>query len=272
MSIAVPNNNSTKSNHFLSRFFSNNFRTVENEPMWVLDCKTGSVSNRKTSENKLFAKRNAWAQSLEDAFGAVENQVSQLIASLLNAPYNVFQENIKIDTLSEKYNIMFNYTMQTLMMQLSNTNNLTDEYDLTMIETALKMTTEKSIFNHYKHPFLIRYNYHLYVNEPLVLIDNAVSIYIAPSIDSSSTKNSVCWFMPISPYFLAFAGLLHQLRFFLRYFPSPHKVNLYRILSEDKKCLVASQNKDYIKWISTEYKYFSFNDKGTQIKTQRVFE
>jgi len=206
--------NITKNNHFLSRFFTNNFRIIENEPMWVLDCKTGNVSNRKTSENKLFAKRNAWTQSLEDAFGAVENQVSQLISSLLNAPYNVFQENIKIDTLSEKYNIMFNYTMQTIMMQISNVNHQMDAYNLSMIKNALEITTEKGIFNNYKHPFLVRYNHQRYASEPLVLIDNAVSIYISPLYHNSSPENAVCWFMPISPHFLAFAGSLYQLEFF----------------------------------------------------------
>lgn len=259
--------NPTIRNHYLSRFFSNNFRVIKGNPLWLLDCKTGMVTNRKTREDFLFMKERAWSQSLEDAFGQkLENRINPLINSLLHFPYNVVTKNFCIESLDKKYNKLLNYCLQTVMLQLSNRNNEQIEIkDETMIENFFEY--DINLIN--ENAYLIRFNHLIFANMPLVLLDNAVSMYLSPAV-STDLEYSCCYFMPISPYNIVFFGTSDQLRFFVSSNQNPHKINIYRILLEDKKCLVASQNKDYLKWLSTEYVHYQLNNQITP-KTTREF-
>jgi len=215
-------------------------------------------------------KRNAWRQSLESAFGKnIENQIKPMIDSILNAPYNTFAEDVCVDVLSKKYNTIFNYVLQVSMLQLSNTNRKIDSKIIDTFELMLESVGEANIIS-LEHLFLVRFNHQKFANRPLVLIDNAISIFV-PS-ERHSLKYSLCMIMPISPCFMIFAGSSSQLRHFLNLYSTPHTINLYRILCEEKRCLVASQNESYIKWLSSEYMHYKFGKTGATPQTLRTFE
>lgn len=251
--------NQTENNHYLSRFFSNNFRVTKGNPLWLLDCATGTVTSRKTNEKHLFMKKEAWGQSLEDAFNhKLENDIKPLLDSILAAPYKPLpaNANIGVEVLSERYNRIFSYTLQTIMLQMSNRDEhdkkISDEAKVErFLEIPFKPTCE--------HPYLIRYNRTAFKDLPLVLIDNAASIFATPPVESSlgEAEYSICHIMPISPYYLIFWGTLMQLEFFINSKPNPHTVNLYRILSEEKQCQATSQNKKYLRWLAKEYPHYA---------------
>jgi hypothetical protein len=258
----------------VSRFFSNNFRVIKGEPMWLLDCNNGKVTNRKTREDFLFMKPNAWDQSLEKSFGQkIENNIKPLIDSLLYAPYSIVTKNMNVESLDKKYNKLFSYVMQTTMLQLSNRNRNKNENHLQINdENMVEKFFEAEISTPYDYSFLIRFNHQMFENAPLVLIDNVMSIHVAPPNAGADLEYSCCFFMAISPYDLIFFGSPVQLDFFITSKQNPHIINIYRILLEDKKCLVASQDENYLKYLSTEYNHYQFNTtNGITPKSQRFF-
>jgi len=258
----------TKRNHYLSRFFSNNFRTEKGKPMWLLDCTNGKVTNRGTGEDSLFMKRRIWEQSLEDLFEQkIENNTKQLVDSVLNLPLNTVAGSFTVDRLAEKYSMLYTYQMQSIMLQLSNRDKAQSQVN---DEHAVARVLHSNMVPPCNHPFLIRFNHVLFADKPLVLIDNAVSAYVTPPLNSNSA-GSICFFMPISPYSLIFFGSSVQLECFLFSKRYPHAINIYRILQEDKQCLVASQNETYIRWLATKCKYKSFSSKAVVPKSNRNF-
>ena len=238
--------------------------------MWLLDCNSGKVTDRGGGEDSLFMKRRAWNQSLEDSFEQkVENDTKLLIDSILNLPLNTVMGHVTVDCLNKKYNMLYNYQMQTVMLQLSNRDRAQSKVqDEQIVETFLEANLPSSPC---EHPFLVRFNHLLFANKPLVLVDNAISIFVTPPL-SPNSGGSICFFMPISPYYLIFFGSLAQLEVFLFLKQDPHTINKYRIQQEEEKCLVASQNETYIKWLATEYKHGQPNPKNrVTSKSQRNF-
>jgi len=172
-----------------------------------------------------------------------------------------------VSSLDKKYNEVLNYVFQTLLLQMANS----DQADIgSNDELVIGASFEKGIrFQHECH--LVRFYRQILSGRPFVLIDNAVSIFSTPPI-GDDTEYSISHIMPISPYFLLFWGSRRQLAFFLSSKQNPHAINIYRVLVEDKKCSVASQNEQYIKWFAKEYPYYQFDPfSGAIPKTRREF-
>lgn len=254
----------TNVNHYVSRALARNFR-IKSAPMWILDCKNGTVSNKNTSENNLFMKRNGWSQSLEDSFSLVENEVMPLIKEILFMPRNTFSSNIFLDRLDNKYNVIQKYINQSLLFQIANTTNKISK------ERELRLSQALSFdFTPIGNPYIIIWNHVIFQNYPLILSDNAISYALMPSINNS--QFSSYFFLPISPYHLLLFGDAAQAEYFANKNICPHNINLYKVLIESKSCKVASSNKKYLDYFAKEYKHYSVSENSIQVKSNRSLE
>ena len=200
-------------------------------------------------------------------FWEVENKIKPLIDSILRTPYSQVSGNLCVNRIDSKYNAIFGYLLQTIMLQMAHRDKTNVKFtDELMVVESLKMGVD-----YHEGLYLVRFNHLVFADMPLILMDNAATVYITPPINSN-TDYSVCYIMPISPYYLLVWGSRMQVDFFLYSKRHPHIININRILTEDKKCLVASQNEKYLRWLAKEYPYYQFDSlSGAIPKTQREF-
>ncbi len=250
----------TKNNHYLSRFMANNFRTEKGKPLYTLNCMTGIVSNRNTSEDKLFAKKHLWSQEIEDAFDKMENHTASLIKEVLGMPFNVPSITGSMHSLNSRYKEIAVYLHQTQLLQISNRDTPLSFQEESSILNALNI---EDVPNNIGDVRLITYHPVIVKDKPLIVFDNAFSVFLCPPHPQEKNAGSAAFFMPISESKLLFWGNNWQLYNFASKYPFPHKLNLYKILLENKECLCASQNKQYLDYLSKEYKFFQFKQTGS---------
>jgi hypothetical protein len=251
----------TKVNHYVSRALARNFREKET-PLWTLNCINGIISNKNTSENNLFMKRNAWSQPLENAFSLIENETMPLIKEILFMPRNTFSTRVFIDRLDNKYNNIQKYIFQSIMFQRANSPKSI------LPESEMRLSDSLSFnFTPIGNPYIIMYNHLIFNDQPLILPDNTFSFATMPTQDKLGYSSY--FFLPISPYSLLLFGNYEQAMLFAHKNISPHSVNLYKALIESKSCKFASSNKKYLSWFANEYKHYSFSKKSIQIKSSR---
>ena len=248
-------NKSTKNNHYVSIGFAKNFRTQKSD-MWKLDCISGHITNRSTSAERLFAGRKLWSQDLEDAYNTLENQVIPLIDEILLLPFKpVASSNaVEIEVLPDKYKKVLDYILQTTILQRANTpksKEVDEEIHSKFFSSELVLPAEKI--------YLIRYNQIAFKKTPLVLIDNCVSAVPTPKVNNTPLEYSLAFIIPISPFNCLFFGNRKQLDFFAPKHINPHNLNIYRILQENKQCQIASQNKQYLEILKSEYQHHNLS-------------
>jgi len=243
-----------KNNHYVTRAFSENFRSIPGKPFYVLDCKTGSIQCKGLKT--LFMKRHAWGDELERLFGDLENEVMPAIKRILGMPFPSFTEHVNVNYLQNKdCTTISRYFQQILMMQIAYTPTI-----CTNEEMLVKKCLENDSMKFGCSAVYIRYNPRTFVDTPLALFDSIASFYLAPVLDgkqpSTTLKFKLCLVIPISDYCMLFYGNTAFVNLFLVRFCNPHTFNLYRIVQENKECNLASQNGDYVKFLSTEYRYY----------------
>ncbi|MCL2364522.1 MAG: hypothetical protein FWC71_07665 [Defluviitaleaceae bacterium] len=264
----MKNKPNVKNNHFLSAFFSDNFRN-DAKQMWLLDCNTGKVDTRNTGRANLFAKRRAWDQDIEDAFNNIENKFNPKINQLLNLPLATFHEYWHFDLLPKSYDDLFTYMFaQTMMLQLSNEQKSIQNTNKKTV--GVKTMLEGMLHSGINVPgngiIIIRFNPKIYAECPLVLIDNITSTFVLPH----QGKPVFAFITVISPYTLLFAGTREQFDAFFQFYPTTHMINVKRILQEDKKCYVVSCHEQYIKFLQTEIKYKIETPNAISVRSART--
>ncbi len=251
--------------HYLSRCIIRNFVTKSNNTFFEYDCVSGKLSPKNL--NKLFAGYRLWSEKFEETLGReFENKLAPVLKKYANCSiktnYTIGLKSIEIPQFSgfqindeNDHKILSKIIFQQVLL-CQRDNNLEEEKISRFFENeSLKI----------QYPVLFEIARAIY-HPPLILVDGMVFTFLAPDKNISKIGH-VCFMCPISTNRFIVWGNQDDCDFFAKKYSNINYLNLCMIEQQDKQCKIASQDKDYIIWLSSHIRLFN---SGENIKIKAI--
>jgi len=263
----------SKNNHYLSQCISRNFIQNGSKTFWQYDCSAGDTMKPKNIA-KLFSRRRIWGQNLENTINKyMENQIAPVLKYLSECPVERMRipgpsgfveaqfNGMYID--NEEYStVLSKLFLQLILVQRSNEGQSDSEIEEKL---AQMFCIDGKIV---KMPlFLLEIN-PLMIAPPLVLTDGMLFLFAAPTKQKKSI-GQINFAFPISPKRLLIWGTPDEIDFFAAKYTDIHRLNLYRIEQLSKKCIIASQDKEYLEMLISTIPHFNSGENSISITACR---
>ncbi len=236
--------------HYLAKCMIKNFIQRNSEPFWQYDCsKGGPIKPRNIAT--LFAKQRIWGQEFENSIGRhMENRIAPILKRLAECSIERIRIPGPIGFVEPQFNgihidskedcaMLSKLMLQFVLLQRSNEGQPDSEiekaltpffrYDNVIMEIPLFLMEINPLMN----------------AVPLILTDGMTFVFVIPTIKNNALVQ-VRFAFPINPQRLLIWGTPPDIEFFAAKYANIHFLNLCRIQQLDKKCTIASQNKEYL--------------------------
>ena len=244
--------------HYLSQCYIKNFAKVGHETFFEYDCVSKTFQTRNIK--KLFAGYRYWSDTFEVGLSIkYENELANILKKLANYPIKrqVFISRdkliipeflcVQIVDESDRRSISKLLLQQILIQQKSSDSSdkiPEDQLEAIFFSEGIDLGC----------PVLFEITQESNM-PPLLLIDSIFFSFIAPSMDKEKLGN-LCFVCPISSNRLVIWGNDEDCNFFARKYADINYLNLCRIEQQEKKCRIASQNNEYLVWLSNRIHQF----------------
>lgn len=265
----------TKRNHYLSQCISKNFITEGNKMFWQYDC-SGKKQIVAKNITRLYSELRIWNQELEDCLShSWENELAEDLKYLVNKKmqrvmipgregFVVPQFHIEPITDVNMEKRLSKLIFQTILLQRKNAK----EKDI-QIEKNIKEFYERD-FSMKLPVSLVEINPIVPYYPPLILVDGMLFIYYIPHANKKNgTSGHIAFMFPISTKRMLIWGNREALDYFCQEYQNIHYLNLCRIEQQNKKCKIATQNKQYMEILVPQIDGFYSKAGHVQIKIQR---
>jgi len=248
--------------HYLSRCIIKNFQENDNGTFYEYDCLRGTFQTRNIS--KLFAGYHYWSDRFETILGTkYENELALVLTKYAHCPIEYEYTLGKERLVCPQYNgmqihdenerkILSKLLFQQILTQQK--NSLPDEKAPEDVLEAF--FSSEGLELQYPVIFEIARGFNM---PPLILVDGIVFIFIAPCKEKDKLGH-VCFMCPISSNRLIIWGDKADCDFFAMKYRDINYLNLCMIERQSKECRIASQNKEYIIWLSKRIQKFDSHE------------
>lgn len=253
----------TTRQHYLSRCVIKNFQENESGTFFEYDCLTETMQARNI--NKLFAGYRYWSKNIETVLSEkYENDLALVLRKYASCPieysYTIGKDSIicpqfngfQIHDENER-KILSKLLLQQVLVQQMNASP----------EEKTPEDFLESVFSYdglelqYPVIFEIAQGFQM---PPLILVDGIVFIFIAPCVEKDKLGHA-CFMCPISSKRFIIWGTEEDCNFFAYKYRNIDYLNLCMIEQQSKECRIASQNKEYIIWLSKRIANFNSQEK-----------
>lgn len=251
----------SKRQHYLSRCIMRNFISKEGEPFWEYDCATGAT--REKSIKTLFSNYHLWSDDFETTLANdFENLLAPLFRDLsirvinrqhIIGPHSIEESQyngMQIQDDKER-EILSKLLFQQILLQMNNGFNTKNS------ERLMSVTYQEKGLN-LQYPILVEINPFL-TTPPILLMDAMFFMFIAPTRKIDKIGN-ICYMFPINERRYIIWGTAEDAEYFTRKYCDIHKLNLCRIEQQSKQCRIATQNKEYLEFVTRTYEKFRSKD------------
>lgn len=261
-----------KNQHYLSRCISKNFITKDNKKFYEYDCNNKKIKE-KNIEN-LFSARRIWGQDFEQILSKeYENKLSVILNKYANININRVRIPFKSHFEETQFNglvveneddriVLSKLLIQQLLLQKKNKGMIDD-------------MEEKNLSYFFKYSkgiagniVLVEIN-PLMFSCPLILIDTMSFAYFVPDINKKDIIGHIQFMFPITPYRFLIWGNEEDLNYFCYKYRNIHYLNLCRIEQQEKKCRIATQDKEYLELLVKQIDEFSTENTSITITAIR---
>lgn len=249
--------------HYLSRCILRNFITEDNETFFVYDCASQTFVQKNL--NKLFANYRSWSEKFEKILDQkFENLLGPVLKKYVSYQfkknYIIGRKSIEIPQFSAMQiqdesdrRIISKMFYQNILMQQQNLSE--EKKTPESILNAIFEGNEPSL----QYPLLLETQSDT-TKAPYILVDGIIFYFLAPDKNISKLGH-LCFACPISPSRLILWGDERDFNFYISKYWNINYFNLCCIEQQGKKCKIASQNREYIKWISERVESFKSGEK-----------
>ncbi len=249
--------------HYVSRCILKNFITENNETFFVYDCNNRTLTPKNI--HKLFANYRSWSDKFEKT---LDQKFENLLGPVLNKyvgyqfkkSYIIGRKSIEIPQFlamqiqdESDRRIISKMFYQNILMQQQNLTE--DEKTPENILDSIFEGNESRL----QYPLLLETQTDT-AKMPYILVDGMIFYFIAPDKNISKLGH-FCFVCPISPSRLILWGDERDFEFYIKKYWNINYFNLCCIEQQNKNCKIASQNKEYIKWISGKVDSFKSGEK-----------
>ena len=267
--------NKVKNQHYLSRCISKNFVTTKNNTFYEYDCGDNNPDKkiREKNINKLFSARRIWGQNIEKKLSEeFENKLAKILKKYANikinrfrAPLNTHVKEKEFNALvidnEEDKNVLSKLLIQQIMLQKKNSNVIDDEQ-------------EKNLSYFLEYPGGLEGNItlveiHPSIPIPLILIDAMLFFYFIPNSDNTDNWGHIQFMFPISTSRFLLWGNKKDVEYFCYKYQNIHYLNLCRVAQQEKKCRIATQNKEYLELLIKQINTLYFDNTQVNIASVR---
>lgn len=255
--------------HYLSRCYIRNFITEENDTFFEYDCARKKITPK--NYNKLFASYRNWSDDFEQVLGKnFENFLGPVLKKYSNASvktnYILGPKSIEISQFSafQIQDEADREVLSKLLYQQFLIQQLGTDTDRKAPEHILSDIFKKGVKLQY--PILIENKSNTSIF-PYILMDGIMFTFIAPDKNISKLGH-VCFVCAISPSRLLLWGTEIDYYFFCKKYQNNNYFNLCCIEQQGKTCKIASQNKEYITFLSKAVEAFKSGE-NVKIRASR---
>lgn len=264
-----------KNQHYLSRCISKNFITTNNSKFYEYDCSESNVDKkiREKNINKLFSARRIWGQDFEKKLSEdFENKLAKILNKYVNIEINRYRvsfkthsEEMQFNALvienEEDRNILSRLLIQQLLLQKKNRNVIDDEQEKILLYCLEHFEGLKG------NVILVEINPLIPI--PLILIDAMPFLYFVPDSDKTDSLGHIQFMFPINPSRFLLWGNKLDVDYFCYKYQNIHYLNLCRIEQQEKKCRIATQDKEYLELLIEQIDKFSSGNTQVKITSAR---
>lgn len=265
-----------KNQHYLSRCISKNFITTNNRTFYEYDCSANNVDKKIKEKNieKLFSARRIWGQDLEQKLGEeFENKLAVILKKYVDIEINrprlplkthleEMQFNGQVIEEEEDRKILSKLMLQQILLQKKNRNMIDDEQEK-FLSSCLEYSGGLK-----GNVVLVEIN-PLMLSCLLVLIDAMLFAYFIPNKKNKDNLGHIQFMFPISPSRFLLWGNKPDMDYFCYKYKNIHYLNLCRIEQQEKKCRIATQDKEYLKLLIEQIDTFSSGNTQVNITSVR---
>lgn len=265
-----------KNQHYLSRCISKNFIITNNRTFYEYDCSDYNVDKQIKEKNigKLFSARRIWGQDFEQKLNEeFENKLAVILRKYVNIRINrtrlplrthleEVQFNGRVIESEEDKNILSKLLIQQLLLQKKNKMLIDDEYEKILSSFLQCSGVLKG------NIVLVEVN-PLALSCPLILIDSMIYVYFIPNMKNNDNLGHIQFMFPISPSRFLLWGNKQDIDYFCKKYKNIHYLNLCRIEQQEKKCRIATQDKDYLELLIKDIDAFSSGNIHVKVTSMR---
>ena len=158
--------------------------------------------------------------------------------------------------------------LQTLLLQRNNANAPNPDVENNLqkfFSSDVDLFANTSLYIVEIHPLM--------KSAPLILIDGMLFVFLPPKIlqDTGSSEHR-CFMFPISATRFLLWGNHSDLNYFASKYQNIHFLNLCRIEAHEKKCRIATQDKEYLDCLIPRIECFSAGNNAINIAFCRDWE
>ena len=244
--------------HYLSRCIIRNFITEENNTFFEYDCAKKILTPK--NYNKLFASYRNWSDDFEKVLGKnfesfLGPALKKYSTTFIQTNYVIGPKSIEVPQFSgfqiqdeADRQVLSKLLYQSILLQQlgADEGRKAPEHILNSIFSDKGLEVQ--------YPILIETKSNTSIF-PYILLDGIMFTFIAPDKNISKLGH-VCFVCAISPSRLLLWGSEMDYYFFCKKYQNTNYFNLCCIEQHGKKCKIASQNRDYVLWLSKAVESF----------------
>ena len=241
--------------HYLSQCISINFLKKDApKTFWVYDIPSRRLVSRNI--DKLFSNLKTWGQAFENILRGndYENKLAPLLKDLCsrkidkfhvigpNCIYEAMYNGLYIENEEEK-RVLWKLFLQMVLLQRS------FEMPDSNTEEILAKIYQLNDGNYPQMAVSLFEINSTSGDAPLILIDGMMFSFIVPDAEPE-TAGHICFMFPINETrLLLWTSKENDYKYFAQKYNNIHYLNLCRINQHEKKCRIASANKEYLDYL-----------------------